>query len=97
MVKYSREPDNPTKSCKASGSDHRVQFKPKVQNICISTLHYWSLETSFVVLGDLTIPEKLHFPKEDASGEGQKHFPEWPKYQNLYIPNIVLSRAEISG
>ncbi|KAK5805309.1 hypothetical protein PVK06_032962 [Gossypium arboreum] len=27
MVKYSREPDNPTKSCKARGSDLRVHFK----------------------------------------------------------------------
>nr|XP_027097656.1 60S ribosomal protein L17-2-like isoform X2 [Coffea arabica] len=26
-VKYSREPDNPTKSCKARGSDLRVHFK----------------------------------------------------------------------
>ncbi|KAG6766300.1 hypothetical protein POTOM_030374 [Populus tomentosa] len=26
-VKYSREPDNPTKSCKASGGDLRVHFK----------------------------------------------------------------------
>ncbi|KAM7269809.1 hypothetical protein ACFE04_025306 [Oxalis oulophora] len=27
MVKYSKEPDNPTKSCKARGSDLRVHFK----------------------------------------------------------------------
>ncbi|KAI8543960.1 hypothetical protein RHMOL_Rhmol08G0257900 [Rhododendron molle] len=27
QVKYSREPDNPTKSCKARGSDLRVHFK----------------------------------------------------------------------
>ncbi|BBM98020.1 large subunit ribosomal protein L17e [Marchantia polymorpha subsp. ruderalis] len=27
MVKYAREPDNPTKSCKARGSDLRVHFK----------------------------------------------------------------------
>ncbi|KAF3779204.1 60S ribosomal protein L17-2 [Nymphaea thermarum] len=27
MVKYSREPDNPTKACKARGSDLRVHFK----------------------------------------------------------------------
>uniref|UniRef100_A0A0D6QR22 50S ribosomal protein L22, chloroplastic n=1 Tax=Araucaria cunninghamii TaxID=56994 RepID=A0A0D6QR22_ARACU len=27
MVKYSREPENPTKSCKARGSDLRVHFK----------------------------------------------------------------------
>ncbi|RZB61443.1 60S ribosomal protein L17-2 [Glycine soja] len=27
MVKYSREPDNPTKSCKARGADLRVHFK----------------------------------------------------------------------
>ena len=27
MVKYSREPENSTKSCKASGSDLRVHFK----------------------------------------------------------------------
>ncbi|KAL8159207.1 hypothetical protein V2J09_000744 [Rumex salicifolius] len=27
MVKYSQEPDNPTKSCKARGSDLRVHFK----------------------------------------------------------------------
>ncbi|KAG7975387.1 hypothetical protein I3843_06G095600 [Carya illinoinensis] len=27
MVKYSREPDNPTKSCKARGKDLRVHFK----------------------------------------------------------------------
>ncbi|CAN1313303.1 60S ribosomal protein L17-2 [Linum perenne] len=27
VVKYSREPDNPTKSCKARGSDLRVHFK----------------------------------------------------------------------
>ncbi|KAJ6764208.1 hypothetical protein OIU74_023147, partial [Salix koriyanagi] len=27
MVKYSREPDNPTKSCKAKGCDLRVHFK----------------------------------------------------------------------
>ncbi|KAJ6410385.1 hypothetical protein OIU84_007182, partial [Salix udensis] len=27
MVKYSREPDNQTKSCKARGSDLRVHFK----------------------------------------------------------------------
>ncbi|ERN09988.1 hypothetical protein AMTRI_Chr06g194560 [Amborella trichopoda] len=27
MVKYSKEPDNPTKSCKAKGSDLRVHFK----------------------------------------------------------------------
>ncbi|KAJ6988771.1 60S ribosomal protein L17-2 [Populus alba x Populus x berolinensis] len=27
MVKYSREPDNPTKSCKARGGDLRVHFK----------------------------------------------------------------------
>ncbi|KAI4343380.1 hypothetical protein L6164_010735 [Bauhinia variegata] len=27
MVKYSREPNNPTKSCKARGSDLRVHFK----------------------------------------------------------------------
>eukprot|EP01026_Neomeris_dumetosa_P013276 TRINITY_DN14642_c0_g1_i4.p2 TRINITY_DN14642_c0_g1~~TRINITY_DN14642_c0_g1_i4.p2 ORF type:complete len:189 (-),score=22.89 TRINITY_DN14642_c0_g1_i4:225-791(-) len=27
MVKYAREPDNPTKSCKARGSDLRVSFK----------------------------------------------------------------------
>ncbi|XP_038683278.1 60S ribosomal protein L17-2-like isoform X2 [Tripterygium wilfordii] len=27
MVKYSREPSNPTKSCKARGSDLRVHFK----------------------------------------------------------------------
>ncbi|KAL2519704.1 60S ribosomal protein L17-2 [Abeliophyllum distichum] len=27
MVKYSREPDNPTKSCKAKGSNLRVHFK----------------------------------------------------------------------
>eukprot|EP01024_Parvocaulis_polyphysoides_P068049 TRINITY_DN8242_c1_g2_i1.p1 TRINITY_DN8242_c1_g2~~TRINITY_DN8242_c1_g2_i1.p1 ORF type:complete len:206 (-),score=23.71 TRINITY_DN8242_c1_g2_i1:247-813(-) len=27
MVKYAREPDNPTKSCKAKGSDLRVSFK----------------------------------------------------------------------
>ncbi|KAL4192474.1 hypothetical protein AMTRI_Chr06g194450 [Amborella trichopoda] len=27
FVKYSREPDNPTKSCKARGSDLRVHFK----------------------------------------------------------------------
>ncbi|KAE9610517.1 hypothetical protein Lalb_Chr07g0187451 [Lupinus albus] len=27
MVKYSREPDNSTKSCKARGADLRVHFK----------------------------------------------------------------------
>merc|ERR1712110_593788 len=27
MVKYAKEPDNPTKSCKARGSDLRVHFK----------------------------------------------------------------------
>lgn len=27
MVKYSREPDNPSKSCKAKGSNLRVHFK----------------------------------------------------------------------
>jgi len=27
MVKYAREPDNPTKACKARGSDLRVHFK----------------------------------------------------------------------
>ncbi|PPS10529.1 hypothetical protein GOBAR_AA10112 [Gossypium barbadense] len=27
LVKYSKEPDNPTKSCKARGSDLRVHFK----------------------------------------------------------------------
>ncbi|XP_010556156.1 PREDICTED: 60S ribosomal protein L17-2-like [Tarenaya hassleriana] len=27
MVKYSKEPDNPTKSCKARGADLRVHFK----------------------------------------------------------------------
>jgi len=32
MVKYSREPDNSTKSCKARGSDLRVHFK----NTCVS-------------------------------------------------------------
>ncbi|MCD9639748.1 60S ribosomal protein L17 [Datura stramonium] len=29
MVKYSREPDNPTKSCKSRGSSLRVHFKAK--------------------------------------------------------------------
>ncbi|MCD9558979.1 hypothetical protein HAX54_016688 [Datura stramonium] len=33
MVKYSNEPENPTKSCKARGSDLRVQFKVDVINI----------------------------------------------------------------
>ena len=32
MVKYSREPENSTKSCKASGSDLRVHFK----NTCVT-------------------------------------------------------------
>ena len=32
MPKYSREPDNATKSCKASGSDLRVHFK----NTCVT-------------------------------------------------------------
>jgi len=32
MVNYSREPDNSTKSCKASGSDLRVHFK----NTCVT-------------------------------------------------------------
>ncbi|KAI9100828.1 hypothetical protein K1719_024190 [Acacia pycnantha] len=39
MVKYSRELDNPTKSCKASGSDLRVHFKnPKC--VCIRPIYY---------------------------------------------------------
>ena len=32
MVKYSKEPENSTKSCKASGSDLRVHFK----NTCVT-------------------------------------------------------------
>ena len=32
MVKYSREPENSTKSCKARGSDLRVHFK----NTCVT-------------------------------------------------------------
>jgi len=34
MVKYSREPDNPSKSCKAKGSNLRVHFKNTRETAC---------------------------------------------------------------
>ncbi|KVI06189.1 Ribosomal protein L22/L17 [Cynara cardunculus var. scolymus] len=37
MVKYSKEPENPTKSCKARGSDLRCHFK--VKGLDVDALH----------------------------------------------------------
>ncbi|KAJ6374492.1 hypothetical protein OIU78_030075 [Salix suchowensis] len=43
MVKYSREPDNQTKSCKARGSDLRVHFKVCCMLYITSMSWMWDL------------------------------------------------------
>ncbi|KAL0825086.1 hypothetical protein Bca101_048763 [Brassica carinata] len=49
MVKYSQEPDNQTKSCKARGSDLRVHFKKKQSSVAFDRSHVYFREIELVI------------------------------------------------
>lgn len=50
MGRYSKEPDNPAKSCKARGSNLRVHFKVKVKTvICIQDIDSTWTDTPVLV------------------------------------------------
>ncbi|KAJ6676501.1 60S RIBOSOMAL PROTEIN L17 [Salix viminalis] len=97
MVKYSREPDNQTKSCKARGSDLRVHFKLmwRTGEDAI-TFHFVEIAKLSVLTPVLLFYISEHkrdsvFNPEDAFGQGQNV--KGLDVDTLYISHIQVNQA----
>ncbi|TYG55596.1 hypothetical protein ES288_D09G286800v1 [Gossypium darwinii] len=85
MVKYSREPDNHTKSCKARGSDLRVHFKN-------------TRETAFAIRKLPLTKAKRYL--EDAKNRHSNGQGRWPVKSAKFILDLLKnaeSNAEVKG
>jgi large subunit ribosomal protein L17e len=108
MVKYAREPDNSTKSCKAKGSDLRAHFKNTREAAC--ALKHMELAKAKQYLEDV-IDHKRAIPfrrfcggvgrtaqaKNENSTNGQAR---WPKKSAVFLLNLLKnaeSNAEVKG
>jgi len=106
MVKYSREAENSTKSCKASGSDLRVHFK----NTCVtaSALKKMTLKKAKKYLEDVMV-KKQAIPFRFFNGCIGRHAQakmtnatqcRWPKKSCEFLLHLLKnaeSNAEVKG
>jgi len=109
MVKYSREPANLTKSCKASGSDLRVHFK----NTCVAAaaLQKMSLQKAKKYLEDVlekkqAIPFRFfngcvgrHAQAKNVPGAAATQV-RWPTKSCTFLLHLLKnaeSNAEVKG
>jgi large subunit ribosomal protein L17e len=106
MGKYSREPENSTKSCKASGSDLRVHFK----NTCVSAaaIKKMSLKKAKKYLEDV-VAHKQAIPFRFFNGCVGRHAQSkmtgaaqcrWPTKSCQFLLHLLKnaeSNAEVKG
>jgi len=109
MVKYSKEPENSTKSCKASGSDLRVHFK----NTCVTAdaIRAMSLKKAKTYLENVVakkeaIPFRFfngcigrHAQAKNTPGTGATQV-RWPVKSCKFLLHLLKnaeSNAEVKG
>ena len=106
MTKYAREPDNPSKSCKARGSDLRVHYKNTRETAM--AIKRMSLKKAQSYLNDVIEKKQIVPFRRYNGGVGRKAQCKnhkwaqgrWPKKSALILLQLlknVESNAELKG
>jgi len=109
MVKYSKEPENSTKSCKASGSDLRVHFKNTA--VTAAAIRGMSLKKAKSYLEDVVVKKQAipfrffngcigrHAQAKNAPGSNATQC-RWPTKSCKFLLHLLKnaeSNAEVKG
>ncbi|KAL7619168.1 hypothetical protein Lser_V15G01119 [Lactuca serriola] len=97
MVKYSKEPDNPTKSCKARGSDLRCHFKNTRETA--HAIRKLPLIKAKRYLEDVLV-HKQAIPFTRAKNRHSNGQGRWPAKSAKFILDLLKnaeSNAEVKG